>query len=461
MPPPESKLSSFVALGLVVAVAAGCTRAAAPSPDLPTAGAADDRPNVLVIVTDDQPVGTMSVMPRTRRAFARRGTTLRNMFATTPVCCPARASIMSGRYAHNHGVLTNEDADKLDQDTTIQARLAAAGYRTGLFGKYLNLWQGAPPHFDEWAVIKGRFRYFDTQWDVNGTKRLVEGYWTDSIADLATGFLDAAETDDDRPWLMFVTPPAPHSPYTPAPRHEEADVPRFRGSPATREADKGDKPPYVREASATPGAIEAVPRQQMRSLLAVDDMVGRLIDKIDELGEDDTLAFFVSDNGYLWGEHGLIGAFMSKGNPYPRSVRVPALMRWPGRVAAGERDARLAGLFDITATIADAAGLDAVTDGRSLLEDWRRDRILLEYWQKTGHHRSTVPDWAGLRTRRYSYTEYYDGDEVVFREYYDTRSDRFALENLLGDDDPANDPDVGTLSRQLERDRRCSGESCP
>lgn len=368
---------------------------------------------------------------------------------------------MSGRYAHNHRVLTNEDAHELDQSTTVQAHLDRGGYRTGLFGKYLNLWKEPPPHFDEWAVIKGRFRYFDTNWDVNGEKKLVEGYWTDSIADFAAGFLDASEEDDDRPWLMFVTPPAPHSPYTPAPRHEDAEVPSFDGNPATRERDKSDKPPYVRAASAAETAIASVPRQQMRSLLAVDEMVGRLVRKMRALGEENTLAFFVSDNGYLWGEHGLIGAYMSKGNPYPRSVKVPALMRWPGHVEAGRQDRRLAGLFDITATILDAAGIDATTDGRSLLDGWERDRILLEYWQKTGHHRSTVPDWAGLRTRRYSYTEYYEGERVVFREYYDVRSDPFALENLLGDGDPTNDPEVDSLSRRLGRDRRCSGQACP
>ena len=416
---------------------------------------------MLVIVTDDQPVGTLGAMPRTRKAFGKQGTTLLNMFSTTPVCCPARASLMSGRYAHNHGALTNEDAEKLDQDSTIQARLGRAGYRTALFGKYLNLWKGSPPHFDEWAVIKGRFRYFDAMWDVNGEDTPVEGYWTDSIATIAEDFLDRREAEDDQPWLMFVTPPAPHSPYTPAPRHTGSQVPAFEGSPGTREVDKSDKPAYVRDATAPAGAVEAVPRQQMRSLLAVDELVGALFKKLGQLGEQNTLAFYLSDNGYLWGEHGLIGAYMSKGNPYLRSVKVPALMRWPGQIDAGRRDNRFAGIFDVTATIADAVGVDMGTDGRSLLEEWRRDRILLEYWQKGGDHRSTVPDWAGLRTQAYSYTEYYLDGEVIFREYYDVEADPFELDNLLGDDDPSNDPNVDSLSARLARDRKCSGSSCP
>jgi len=414
-----------------------------------------------MFVTDDQPIGTMKAMPKTRRWFARDGVTLTNMFATTPVCCPARATLMTGDYSHNHGVLTNEDAELLNQDNTLQAHLQSVGYRTAVFGKYLNLWQGDPPYFDEWAVLKGRFRYFDTRWDVDGERKLVPGYWTDSVADFATNFVAGAEEDDPRPWFMLVTPPAPHSPYLPAPRHENAAVPVPPESPGVAEADKSDKPPYVQEATASPNALVSVPRQQQRSLLAVDDLVDEVMRALQQHGENDTLAFFVSDNGYLWGEHGLIGAFMSKGNPYTRSVRVPAYMRWPDRAPEGSTDGRLTSLGDIAVTAFDAAGLDVDRDGKSLLESWRRARILLEYWQKAGHHRSTVPDWAALRTRGYSYVEYYADDRVVFREYYDLRADPHELDNLLGDDDESNDPDVEALSARLSSDRKCSGETCP
>ncbi|MBA3429894.1 MAG: sulfatase-like hydrolase/transferase, partial [Actinobacteria bacterium] len=134
----------------------------------PVSAQASARPNILIILTDDQrATGTMWVMPKTRAIFGSGGTRYNNAVATTPLCCPSRASIFSGRYAHNHGVVSNASAGALNQDLTIQAQLRRAGYRTAVAGKFLNGFPSSPPHFDRWAVHRGR-RYFDATFDLDG-----------------------------------------------------------------------------------------------------------------------------------------------------------------------------------------------------------------------------------------------------------------------------------------------------
>ncbi|MDQ3940102.1 MAG: sulfatase, partial [Actinomycetota bacterium] len=160
----------------------------------------------------------------------------------------------------------------------------------------------------------------------------------------------------------------------------------------------------------------------------------------------------------LWGDHGLEG----KGTPYTASVGIPLLLRWPGKVAAGATDDRLVANLDVPITILDALELapaDAVTDGHSLLADRSRRRILLEHsGVLTGQ---TIPRLASLRSATFQYVEYYDGDAIAFREYYDLTNDPRQLDNLLADGDPTNDPDTAALSRLLAHDRNCAGTSCP
>ena len=168
-----------------------------------------------------------------------------------------------------------------------------------------------------------------------------------------------------------------------------------------------------------------------------------------------TSAIFMSDNGMLWGEHGLSG----KWRPYSASLRVPLLMRWPGHFARGLTDTRLAANVDLAPTIVDAArlpeSLKLSMDGHSLLTETRRPRILLE------NLRGRLGRWAALRTRSYQYTEYYTDGQVSFREYYDLRRDPWQLTNLLKDGDPENDPELGRLESQLASDRVCAASSCP
>jgi arylsulfatase A-like enzyme len=210
--------------------------------------------------------------------------------------------------------------------------------------------------------------------------------------------------------------------------------------------------------------MEDLRRAQLRTLLSVDDMVDSVFEHLEESGElDNTLAIFLSDNGFLWGEHGSAG----KRLPYTDSVSIPLLARWPGHFASGASDERLVATIDLAPTILEAAGLSgaAAMDGHSLLDaGFSRDRILLEHWLRSNR---TTPDWASFYSNDSQYVEYYLADRFVveFREYYDLTTDPFELTNLFGDGDTSNDPDTTSLSLDLAKAVRCEGSSgldpCP
>jgi len=438
-------------------------------PDLRTASAQADAPNVLIIVTDDQRPDTMEFMPRTQRLFGRRGVTFERAFATTPLCCPFRASLMSGQYAHNSGVRRNQDARLINHEHTLQRYLSDGGYQTALVGKYLNEWglQNPPPYFDRFVVGNG---YRNRQVNIDGTVNRIRQYLPYYLRNQAVRLLKAFEADDEsRPWLMVLTPSTPHGPTVPAPEHGLVRFPRWRGNPATFEGDLSDKPPSLYP-NNTPIGVEAKPRgmsygKAARSLMGADNIVGEVFDALLELGESsNTLAFFMSDNGFLMGEHGLKG----KRLPYPMSQEIPLLMRWPaGGVPKGGTDDRIVANIDILPTVLEATGLEGSLehelDGMSLLGLQNRNRLLLEHFADS---RRQVPTWASLISDREQYTEYYqlDGETEIFTEYYDIVDDPWYLTNTLGDDDPLNDPDPLTLqglANQLEADRVCAGSSCP
>jgi arylsulfatase A-like enzyme len=421
------------------------------------------RPNILVVMTDDQRFDTMDVMLQTRRWMTRKATVFEQAFATTPQCCPSRASVLTGRYAHNHMVLRNSDGPLLDHSTTIQRYLQDAGYKTAMLGKLLNAWnvKSSPQYWDKWAVlapISGKANgYYDSPFNVNGRVRTVESYSTDFISHKAHRFLDSFESQDSAPWFIYVTPFAPHGPPLPASRHEEAAVAPWTSNPAVEESDVTDKPHWVQRAVPDPERLTQLALNQRRTLLAVDEMFSDLRKKMRKLGElDNTLIFFLSDNGFMWGEHGITG----KKSPYERSVRVPFAMSWPERILAGEDD-RIVGTIDIAPTILDAASVtppfSPPMDGRSLLSGPPRAEILIEFWQA-----KEVPGWAAIRSHDFQYNEWHDGQgNPYFLEYYDLASDSWQLDNVLGDGDPTNDIDTRELSARLVEYRNCAGFNCP
>lgn len=448
--------------------------ASAPAQLAPTGGGAEP-PNVLIVVTDDHRVGegALGILSETVTRFGDAGRRFKRAYATTPTCCPSRASILTGQYSHNHRVRDNQDTEKLDQTTTLEFNLKRAGYATAIFGKFLNDWEGQPPYFDRWAIPEpgeGN-RYRDGWWNVNGNSEFVTEYSADWLGDLTIDHLEILEADDDQPWFTYVAPHAPHAPYVPAERHQNAEMPTFEGNPAVFEKDRSDKPGYVRRHSADFADAQRIADLQLKTLLAVDEMMARIDDALTELGEhENTLVFFIGDNGYTWGEHGLLGSGVSKNSPYLPSVRVPMLMRWPAGVEAGTRERRLTANIDIAPTIYDATQLNTevehVTDGRSLLNTgWQRDWLLLEKLDPRNRH--TFPTWRAIVGRNKQYIETYSTstNEVKFREFYDFESDPWQLENLLGDRDPANDPADTRLHRKLVAFRACAGRKgarpCP
>jgi arylsulfatase A-like enzyme len=471
------------------------------------ASADNSKPNILFVVTDDQRAdGTMipEAMPQTLARLVDQGVNFTNAFATTPLCCPARASIMTGQYAHNHEVTNGSWAEDLNQDTTLQAYLkqVGSGYRTGLFGKFLNGWNldVDPPHWDKFAIFNDGYCPFVV--NENGDRKRyppidpstggppagecaaadigrtpLAPYTTDYVRDQALDFLEQGETDDttdSKPWFMYVAPYAPHTPFEPEADYANLSMPPFTNTPATFE-DTSDKPSWVTERATTPesvfgdGSNPGRRVQQLRTLRSVDDMVGTLLDQLQDKGEQDTLVVFLSDNGYLWGDHGLT----EKGAPYGAGAKVPMVMRYAPFTTPGKTDTRTVANIDLMPTALQLAGVpppvNPQVDGQSLIGPTTpRQRIHNEFYD----HGPGDVDWASTRVPGdYFYIETYgdDGETIDFLEYYDLDADPYETTNLYGPDGiPDTGDDLGTpehavvdLHDQLRRDRLCEGTDCP
>jgi arylsulfatase A-like enzyme len=396
-------------------------------------GPRDGRPNVLLIITDDQRLdGSMAVMPSTWHEFGDRGTQFDNAYVTTPLCCPSRASIFSGKYPHNHGVRTNGGRG-FDPSETWQRQLHDAGYFTGLFGKY----------FVEVTATQAPY------WDRAANTPAVDpndGAW---LAGQADSFLAQAEDDDARPWALVLATTNPHGPWDGRPQTFRP-LPPWQPPPSFQEQDLSDKNPAV-----SAEAARFVPRGdgwpievrdgQRTELEQADEMVTSVMGTLDRLDERrDTLAIFVSDNGYLWGEHGLYHKLW----PYLESVRVPMMMSWPGHVAEGAHDTRIVANIDLAPTIMQAAGVTPGyrPDGRSLFSSYDRPWLLLEGPLDPLDH---VPDWTSLVDEHQQYIEWGDG----FVEHYSLDADPYELQ-------AQNAPDP-QLSARLAAAAACAGSDCP
>jgi arylsulfatase A-like enzyme len=422
-----------------------------------TAGAAP-KPNLLVIMTDDQRADTLGVMPQTRRRIGAQGTTFLEAHATTPKCCPSRASFFTGLYPHNHGVISNTTADRLDHTRTVQRLVKRRGYRTAIFGKLFNRWpiEVNPPYFDEWAITSGG--YENAYWNLDGRVRTKRTYSTDLIADRTVGFVRRAERRDDQPWLAWVTPYAPHLPSTPSRRDRFAPLPPFASTAAMSEADWSDKPSFLDRARGYQSGIDTMREDGRRSLIAVDGLVARVLDELRARDEvENTLVIFTSDNGFLLGEH---GGLAHKDLPYPPATQIPLLVRWPGHVAAGRESRRPVTNVDVATTLLEAAGVRPRTDGRSLFSRERRDALFMEHHGGYNGEPDALPlpPWASLFTRTFRYAEYYQDGTVIAREYYDHTIDPWELDNRVGELDPAR---VAELSARLTTLGTCRGRACP
>ena len=435
---------------------------ASDAPTTPPPPTEDDRPNILIILTDDQRRDSMEALPQITDWFSD-GTTFTQGYVPTPSCCPSRATLMTGQYVHNNGTV-NQSGPAFDESRSLAAELQQAGYLTGHVGKYVHYYDldERAPNWDRWMYFQGG--YFNRPMNFDGTIRTTSGYSTNITFDTAIGFVDDWEANDDQPWMMQVAPVAPHrannEPPPPDTPYVGAAVPEFTFYPNSFETNISDKPPFIYCCDYGVERIQETRDAMLRALYSVDDGVDRLLSNLEANGElDNTLVFFLSDNGWLFGEHQLHEKFL----PYHDSVGVPFLMRWPGNVPAGAVDDRFVGSHDIAPTALAAAGVPVPEwmDGSDILSGHDRDVRLTEYFQDDSNIRG-IPDWASITTDIYQYTEYYqpDSETVRFREYYDLIADPWQLTNLLGDNNTRNDPDTAALSQQLARHRTCAGVSC-
>ncbi len=461
----------------------------APGPGHPVAGVFGlDRPNVVVILVDDQRYDELEhaygrSLPGWDSALERElvaaGTTFPNHFLTTPLCCPSRAAMLTGRYGHNNGVWGNSDVVG-DQNGGFQgyvryggdaANLGVwmqdAGYTTGYVGKLLNgfLAQHTPTGWDEWsiAITHQEFDYFAFTRNENGVA--VEygqdepAYLTDVDHRHAVAFLDR-HADRRAPFLLFVSPYAPHGPVQPPPRHHGLhDCVADFAFPF--EHDLSDKPQHIRDGAEEQLGWGCIGHRRMDITLAVDELIGGVVAALERAGAlEDTYLFFTSDNGLVVGEHQIGG----KANPYEPAIRFPLIVRGPD-IAAGKTQRHLVANIDLAPTLLDLAGapLPPEIDGASLVgpmtgrvpsAEWR-SAVLLELLAPvhTSFNKVTIPPFAGLRTRQHTYVEYATGET----ELYDLRADPHQLESRHATADPAL---IDRLARQLDRLRDCSGADC-
>jgi arylsulfatase A-like enzyme len=422
-------------------------------------------PNIVFVLTDDLTWNLLRFMPHVR-ALQRDGVTFSHYFVTDSLCCPSRASIFTGEFPHDHGVLDNKGANggveaflaNHDEDRTYAAALRSHGYQVGLFGKFLNLYDPrqtylrqrpyVPPGWSAWDVpdIHG---YGEFDYTLAVGRRL--GEYGNHPADYLTSVLGAksrafirACVRANRPFLAQVSTFSPHMPYVPAPR----DAERF---PALR-APRG--PSFGHAVSNAPKWLAKIPplttqaekrfddiyRLRAQDVLSVDRMVGRLRAEVSSLGvADNTYFVFSSDNGLHLGEHDLR---QGKGTAFDTDIRVPLVVAGPG-VAAGSVVSQLAENIDLAPTFETLAGVapPATVDGRSLVPQlhgavagaWR-STILIEHLGPTDdapdpdqpvHWGGNSPSYEAIRTSRYLYVEYVDGE----REFYDLSTDPYELEN--------------------------------
>ena len=424
-----------------------------------------DAPNVLVIQTDDQRTDDMVVMDRTKSWFAD-GVEFTNGYVAIPSCCPSRSTLLSGRYVHNNGVVTQQ-GPATDESLLLPHYLREAGWMTGHVGKYLHYYDTdvIAGDWDRWARFDGG--YTDMYWNLDGSLRTIKGHTTDLTFDLAAAWArEWSETAPDRPWFLHVNPYAPHQTQDglpePAPRHADVAVPPRVIDEAILEADTSDKPDFLDGYyNGTDAELDALHEARLRSLVTVDDGIDRLLTELDAAGElDDTILVFASDNGYFLGEHG----WASKFRPHEESIRVPFLLRWPDGGVGSEGSIRTdhAATVDIAPTVLSALGItpDVPMDGVDLLGGNLRTERFTEYFQD---HRNidTIPDWSSLADETFMYAEYRDTDgSLLAREYYDLVADPHQLTNLFGDGDPTNDPDVSELEARLAAMRTCAGADC-
>jgi arylsulfatase A-like enzyme len=517
--------STLAAIAVVVAVIASGCSSDSKHVSAPTNA---KKPNIVFVLTDDLDYQTFlnaANFPVFHDLMVNQGLSFDDYFVTDSLCCPSRASILRGQYVHDHGVLTNippkggfEHWTELKNDTsTVATWMHDAGYRTALFGKYLNGYPTTvshtyiPPGWDEWAVPNRGNAYAEYNYGLNenGTSKRYGSKPTDYLVDVLTAkakdFIDRAPATG-KPFFMYVAPYVPHQPATPAPRYDKtfpgAKQPRV---PSFNQKDVKGEPRYVSDRNLLDvgqiQGIDALYRRREQSMLGVQDMLRTIVDQLKATNQlDNTYIVFTSDNGFHLGQHRLPPG---KQTPYEEDIHVPLVVRGPG-IAPGTHTARFTREIDLAPTFAALAGghaadfvdgvsFDPTLHGQS--DPAAPKDALIEHYSAPGSRAGRVadasvrlaatdpdddanpptagapttgpdkpvtqprakklgiPTYTALRTDRYMYASYATGEKQLF----DVQADPYELHNIVTSADPAL---VRSLAARLAQLSHCHAETC-
>jgi len=474
-------------------------------------------PNIIIILTDDMDLSLMPFIKNTETLIGANGATFTNYFVTSSLCCPSRASMIRGQYPHNTNVLSNNFPTGSfrrffvdgSESETLAVWLERAGYQTSMIGKYLNgypIFAGnnyVPAGWTDWHALfykkptdSGNW-YNDYTLVENGPlvqyDNSPESYSTDLFKEKSIEFIDQSAADGD-PFFLLLSLYAPHGPSVPALRHSEmlAGL-EYPKKPSFNEADISDKPNVIQDLTRNGDEIDAGDADTLyslraRTMLAVDELVVDLIQKLEENGQlENTYIFFTSDNGFGIGEHALSPG---KGLAYEENIHVPLLVRGPG-IAPNTVITQMVSNIDFAPTITDIAGADSAdfVDGRSFMPlfkpetsqtlDWRKG-VLMEMGAMNISASSVTlvnsfsppiqfeyPDspndtylrqigdgtYLGVRTDGFLYVEYNNGEV----EFYDRVADPYEMENLSSKLDPKILSSLHTWLGQLQT---CAADDC-
>jgi arylsulfatase A-like enzyme len=440
------------------------------------------RPNIVFIMSDDHAAqaisayGSKLIQTPNMDRLAKEGMKFENCFVTNSICTPSRAAILTGKYAHLNGVPVFNHID--NTQPLLSKYLQQAGYHTGMIGKWhlggqdpKRPEEGKPAGFDYWNILPGQGAYFDPVMIENGERKTIKGYTTDIITDLSINFLK--NRPQDKPFFLMYHHKAPHRPWQPDEKHRkqsenyEPPIPPtfdddYKGkSDAARqstmhidadlnETDTKMKPPEgLTGAALKRWKFKRYMQDYLACIQAVDDNVGRFLDYLDKSGlAENTIVIYTSDQGFFLGEHN----FFDKRFMYEESLRMPFLIRWPGKIKAGSVGKGMILNVDFAPMMLDAAGVKVPADmqGRSFLpllegrqpRDWRRSMYYRYY--HPGHH--NVAAHYGVRTLRYKLIFF---NKLNQWELYDLEKDPLEMRNVYSD--PAYQKTVEQLKKEMYR----------
>jgi N-acetylglucosamine-6-sulfatase len=418
----------------------------------PEAASAAEKRNIVFILIDDLRYDAFGFMGHpfvetpNIDSLAKDGVVFSNAFVTTSLCSPSRASILTGLYAHKHGILNNSTSLP-DSIPTFPRELQRAGYKTGFIGKWHMGGETDEPRpgFDRWVSFRGQGVYNDPTLNIDGKQEEVKGYTTDLLTDQAVDFI---ESSAGKPFMLYLSHKAVHADFHPADRYKGCYSDKPIPHPATMantEENYAGKPDWVRAQRDSWHGVDGMyngttdfdkfVRDYCETLRAVDDSVGRVVEALKKKGQlESTLLVFTSDNGFLFGEHGLI----DKRCMYEPSIRVPLIVHCPEVAKGGITRPEMILNVDFAPTFLAASGMEvpSLMQGKSFWnllseaekEGWR-DAFLYEYfWERSFPQTPTV---FGVRTDRYKLMQYHGIWDRY--EMYDLQEDPQEQKNLLAD----------------------------